>query len=53
MRVQPSVQLINFGLDNLVPLTVVGGVLVLPKLVFLDKSFAVRERFVVVSNDFS
>lgn len=54
MRVQPSAQLIDFRLDNDVPLKVFCKVSVVPELVvFLEKSFAVRKRLVVVSNDLS
>jgi hypothetical protein len=52
--VQPSAQLIDFRLDNEVPVNVVGKVPVLPELVVLfEKFLAVRERLLVVSNDLS
>jgi hypothetical protein len=46
--------MIDFRLDNEVPLNVVDKVPVLPELViFLQKSFAVGQRPVVVSNNLS
>jgi hypothetical protein len=52
--IEPSAQLVDFRLENKVPLDVVRKVAILFELmVFLKKFFAVREGFVIVSNNFS
>ena len=52
MRFQPFAQVIDFWLDNEVPLSVIGKVSVLPEfMVLVEKFLAIYERFVIVSND--